>query len=481
MVVDRQTAPEQPTITLVRALCDALESEGVGYCHWKSNAHLDRSRSGQNDLDLLVRRADSDLFAATVHRLGFKQAENPARSLPGVSNYYGYDRAADSFVHIHAHYQLIVGDDLTKNYRLPLENAFLENAIRDGEFYVPPRELELIALVIRLTLKHSTWDALATRRANVSSRAREELAFLRSRVDDELLYRLLGEHLPFVDPQSFAACMRSLEGTAPTWPRLRAGRRLASELAACARRSRAADVRLKVSRQAVGIVRGRLRTPPSRKRFVAGGALIAVIGGDGAGKSTVVEGLSKWLSKRFAVTTVHLGKPRRSATTVAIEAVAKPSLAALALAGRRAPPSSRVRMLAAVAIARDRFIAYRNARAFATNGGLVVCDRFPLAQISLMDAPRVQRAVAGGVARRLAALEQRYYGALTAPDVLIVLRVDPEIAVARKPEEPPEFVRARWQEIWDVDWDALPAHVVDASRSAPEVLSDVKALVWSEL
>jgi thymidylate kinase len=218
---------------------------------------------------------------------------------------------------------------------------------------------------------------------------------------------------------------------------------------------------------------------------VAGGALVAVVGGDGAGKSTVVEGLSEWLSKNFAVTKVHLGKPRRSLTTVAVEAVATPSLAALALVGRRAAPSSRVRMVVTVARARDRYIAYRNARRIATNGGLVICDRFPLPQISLMDAPRVRRAAAAGaqngIVRRLAALEERYYRALTAPDVLIVLRVDPEIAVARKPDEAPEFVRARWREIWDVDWDAVPAHVVDASRSAAEVLSDAKALVWSEL
>ncbi len=485
MAIPGRAASDHSTVALVQELCEALESEGVGYCHWKSNAFLDRSRTGKNDLDLLVRRADSELFTAIVHRLGFKQAENPARSLPGVLNYYGYDSAAESFIHIHAHYQLIVGDDLTKNYRLPLENAFLDGAVRDGEFRVPSRELDLIALVIRLTLKHSTWDALVARRAKISAGARDELAFLRARVDDELLYRLLQQHLPFVDSQSFAACLRSLDSNSGMWARLRAGQRLAAELAVCARRSRADDIRLKLWREAVGTVRGVLSRPTSRKRLVAGGAIIAVIGGDGAGKSTVVDGLCKWLSRNFAVTKVHLGKPRRSLTTVVIEAVSKPWLAAFAVLGRRAPPSSRVRLLVAVATARDRYTAYRNARSIATNGGLVVCDRFPLPQISVMDAPRVQRAVAAGaqngVVRRLAELEQRYYRALTAPDVLIVLRVHPEIAVARKPEEAPDFVRARWREIWDVDWDAVPAHVVDASRSAPEVLSEVKTLVWSEL
>jgi thymidylate kinase len=493
MVLPGRTANERSTICLVRELCEALDADGVRYCHWKSNRFLDRSRTAMNDLDLLVRRADSELFSAIVHRLGFKQAENPASSLPGVSNYYGYDRWSDRLVHIHAHYQLIVGDDLTKNYRIPLEQAFLDGSGRDGEFRIPSRELELIVLVIRIALKHSTWDAFLARRASVPTSAREELAFLQAEVDEGLVYRLLEQHLPFVDRQVFADCMRTIDPQFGIWARIRAGQRLTAELAVCARRPRAADIGLKLSRRAAGTARRLLSIPAPRKRMSAGGAMIAVVGADGAGKSTVIEGLSTWLSKNFGVTKVHLGKPPRSVRTLAVTGVAKLWLGGIAVLGRRSTrggsgpvqPRSKLRMLLAVATARDRYIAYRKGRRIAINGGLVICDRFPLPQLRLMDAPRVERAIAAGargrLARRLASLEERYYRALSRPDVLIVLRVDPEIAVARKPEEPPEFVRARWREIWEIDWDTVPAHVVDASRSAADVLSDVKALVWSEL
>ena len=46
--------PERPELELVRFLCQALLLNGVSYCHWKSNDALDRSASGENDLDLLV-------------------------------------------------------------------------------------------------------------------------------------------------------------------------------------------------------------------------------------------------------------------------------------------------------------------------------------------------------------------------------------------------------------------------------------------
>jgi len=489
-VVVPDEAARTSTLSLVRELTAALEAESVSYCHWKSNAFLDRSRSGENDLDLLVRRSDLDAFSAVMHRLGFKQATNPSRPVPAIEDYYGYERASDRLVHVHAHYQLIIGDDLTKNYRIPLETAFLDTTLRDGEFRIPIPELELILLVIRLTLKHSTWDAVLARRAKVPVSALEELAFLRARADERALSALLKEHLPFVEREAFDAAMASLDSSAVA--RVRAGRRLVTQLAVCARRSRTTDVRLKFWRLGAGTARARLPVAAPRKRLAGGGAIIALVGADGAGKSTCVDGLCSWLEKDFAVAKVHLGRPRPSGLTRVIDPLLKLPLGFAALhrrARKRAAEDSRLRSrvlaMYAVATARDRYLAYRRARRLSANDTLVICDRFPLPQLGLMDAPQVHRITRANngswLDRRLASREQRYYRALTPPDVLVVLHVDPEIAVTRKPDELPDFVRARWREIWEVDWQAVPAHVVDASRSIPEVLSEVKALVWSEL
>jgi thymidylate kinase len=81
----------------------------------------------------------------------------------------------------------------------------------------------------------------------------------------------------------------------------------------------------------------------------------------------------------------------------------------------------------------------------------------------------------------LAARERRYYQAITPPDVLIVLRVDPEIAVTRQPTEPADSIRSRWREVWSVDWDAVPAHVVDAGQAREVVHARLESLIWSEI
>ncbi|HSJ94151.1 MAG TPA: hypothetical protein VK896_08970, partial [Gaiellaceae bacterium] len=224
------------------------------------------------------------------------------------------------------------------------------------------------------------------------------------------------------------------------------------------------------------------------KRLLAGGRVIAFVGADGAGKSTVVDEVRRWLTKDLAVTATHLGRPPRSLTTHLVRTVVR----AGSVPSRIRRPGVReetapapLRAAFAVALARDRAAAAVNARATAASGGLVVSDRWPLPELELMDGPRVERLLGGRtegrLRRRLVELERRYYREIGRPDVTVVLRVDPEVAVARKPEEDAEFVRGRWGEIWAVDWDAVTAHVVDAGEPPDRVLARVKAILWSEL
>ena len=83
--------------------------------------------------------------------------------------------------------------------------------------------------------------------------------------------------------------------------------------------------------------------------------------------------------------------------------------------------------------------------------------------------------------RWLVAVEARYYRQIVAPDVLILLRVDPETAVRRKVDEPADYVRARCQLVWDTDWSGSHVRIVDASRPLAEVLAELKAILWDRL
>jgi thymidylate kinase len=227
-----------------------------------------------------------------------------------------------------------------------------------------------------------------------------------------------------------------------------------------------------------------------------GGLLVAIIGGDGSGKTTAVANLHQKLSEEFDVIKVHMGKPSWSLTTIIIRGILKigRSFGLYPFVKEGSEPSLDTDspsfpgypwLIREVCTARDRYISYARARRFATNGGLVICDRFPLSQIKIMDGPQVER-VTGSIKtnvwiKLLAALEHRYYQQIVLPDLLVVLRVDPEICVQRKTDEVSDSVRSRTQEIWNLDWCKTSAHVVDGSRSKSHVSSEVLSLIWSHL
>ena len=488
---------EKPVLGIVRELCQELGKNGINYCHWKSNAALSRSASGENDLDLLVSRADGQRFTEILSRLGFKQAiKHPKFELPGVLNYYGYDMKEERLIHVHAHYQLVLGHDATKNYHIPVEGPYLASSTQNGVFMVPSSEFELIILVIRLMLKHSTWDTLLLNQGRLSSSERNELDYLVKRTTETRMVEILKDHLPYIDPRLFASCFNALTTNCPIWDRARIGQKLLNCLNPFARRPKIIDSSLKLWRRIIWPIEKRVFRREEHMQMNNGGLMIAIVGGDGAGKTTAVEEVYKWLSRNFTIKRFHMGKPKWSFLTVFIRGILKigRSLGFYPFYRGEIKYTNDTDLLEfpgypsiirGICNARDRYLTYTNARRFATNGGVVILDRFPLPQIKFMDGPHIARLTANLKTTRLLKFlidrEERYYQKMVLPELLIVLRADPAIAVRRKTDEDEVSVRARSTEIWDMDWKQTPAYLVDANRSKEEVLSEVKRLVWSHL
>jgi thymidylate kinase len=226
------------------------------------------------------------------------------------------------------------------------------------------------------------------------------------------------------------------------------------------------------------------RLADGRMRPSGGGLVAALIGGDGSGKSTCARELESWLEPEFPTMRAHMGNPPRSLLTLLAGAGLRLQRNVERWLRRPPKPGSSLELFRHVCTARDRYRLCQRVHRFAVAGGIAVCERYPVRPDYVHVAPVIPELLsnnAGGLAQWLRQAEASYYSRIFTPDALFVLKLDPELAVLRKPEEPADYVRARGRMIWETDWSRSRARVVDASQPLPDVVRQLKTAIWSIL
>ena len=486
------TAVREPLLAsaaLVTQLGQELRDAGVLYCQWKGHVRRQRWATGEGDIDLLVDPASAAAFAAVLGRLGFHAALPPTEErIPGVESFFGYDPRLVRLLHVHAHYRLLVGRSWATTYRLPLERALLATAVDCTPFPIPRPAFEFVVLVLRSLLGRTLRQDLGPGAARWLDGVQDQLRHFGAEADEAAVDALLRRDLPAIEPALFAACLDSLRRDFSPWRRASLRRRLARRLRPFAHRPAFSDTVRRIARRPIG-----RRRVPHGKKLARGGTTIAVLGADGSGKSTCTAELYRWLSPYFDTMTAHFGRPPRSLLTLAVGALLKarnalwPRGPAAACDPDGDPEvfPGYLALLRHVCTARDRYLLYLKVRRFATAGSVALTERYPIEQNQALVGPCVGRFVARaphrGLATLLRAADEWYYRQILPPDHIIVLRVDPEVAVRRKTTEPSDYVRRRARIIWSVDWSGTSAHVVDAGRSLADVVAELKTIVWDAL
>jgi thymidylate kinase len=490
---------------LLGALCDAH----VSFCSWKSNEHLAEALRGETDLDLLVARDDAGRFHEVVAQCGLKMLTPPADGRhPATEHFLGFDETSGELFHVHVQYRLVLGEKYAKNYVLPLEWLFLDSPLRRDGVPVPSPEVELVVLVTRCLLKYRlrdvVKDTLQIRSPGVPEDMRREARWLiaqSSAVGVELVLARAEDVLPSDVVREF---LEALDGRRAGIKMFRLRAQLRRALRPYRRRGRATAA-LAYARGA-WLRRRRFPGPHTDLRLTptAGGTAVALVGTDGAGKSTLVRALDDWLGWKLQTRAYYLGSKEPSRRSRALyllfralrrthrsrsEGSARsdrPDLAVLATA------RDTVLACHCLSIGRDRMRRYRHAQRDVGVGRIVIFDRFPLERLSagaahrLFDGSHIRIVLAaplGRVPEMLASIEARLYRGFRLPDHLVMLQVDPEVAIDRKPDHLPEVLHAKcaaFAELADIarsdaDADVLP---IDANQAAGVVLGDVKRAVW---
>jgi thymidylate kinase len=421
--------------SLLEQLALALDAKGVTYCQWKGHWSAHRWATGHGDVDLLVARETLKAFREVLGDHGFKLALPGAdREIPGVETY----------------------------------------------FRIPSPTCQFLIFVLRMMLRQIGRPLLSARR-RWRHGIQIQLESLEACSDRAELASVLQCHFPVIDLPFFDRCVRSLrvessplDGAMLPWllhRRLRAHCRLPSVGALA---SATAD-------KLAHFQRTTLRRKSMRP--AGGGIVIALVGGDGAGKSTCARELTHWLAPAYPTLRAHLGNPPRSLLTLVIGGALKLQQGLHRLL-RRPLWGYHIESLRHLCTARDRHRLYNRAHRFAGRGGIAICERYPIQQNRALVGPSIQQGRKGDanwLTERLRSAEVAYYERILRPDILCVLRLDPELAVARKPEEPADYVRVRARVIWETDWSCTEAQVVDASQPLEAVIQRLKAIIWSTL
>jgi thymidylate kinase len=218
--------------------------------------------------------------------------------------------------------------------------------------------------------------------------------------------------------------------------------------------------------------------------------LIAVIGSDGSGKSTVGEQLLTWVRGYGPASSVHLGKQSgnvgRSLARLPLIGATMDRLIRGKVAGvnKRLKENLQPSLFPALVISaftlrrRHRF---RRMLALRRRGLIIVTDRFPQIEVpGAYDGPGFP-AVTGGsplvlaLARREFALFE--WMASHRPDVVLRLNVDLDVACARKPDHRREALARKIAVTPMLTYSGAKVVDIDANQPLERVVADAKAAV----
>ena len=484
----------------VNDLIEHLNINGVRYCHWKSNLSLEISLSGDTDIDLLIHREDAHIFRTILGRLDFRPAfTDGLESFPAMEHYFALDDITGKFIHVHAYYRVITGESLAKNYRFPLEEMLLQNIQTDDVIKVPIKNAELVLFVLRIMLKHTSLVELMLL-ARDWDQVTKEIDWLLggASIDGTLL--LLNDWLPSINSALFTECITALKKPANLFRRIILAHKLRKQIRIYTRYKPLKAWWTGNKKFSLMFLR-RVFHFKNNMIFVSGGAVVAFVGPEATGKSTLLTEVKKWLGEYFPVEQIHVGKPKSTLLTFLPNLLVPflrnvlPTHRSSKVAVQYNPKidsevKERVYPLSfairSVLLAYDRKILLTRAYRQAANGKIILCDRYPYAVPGAPDSPQLSKYPISHekypIRYWLANLEEKLYNEIPLPDLVISLTVPIEVAIVRNKnrgkEEPEDYVRFRHTQSTNLTFSGTKLKKIDTNQPLENTILDIKKAIW---
>ena len=495
-------------LQIIERLLNDLNSNGISYCHWKSNEHLEAAANGNTDLDILFAENQSQRAIEILKRNKFHLFEAVwYRKYKGIADYIGFDKAAGKIVHVHTHFNLDIGEVGIKSYRLPWEDLILENRVFDDHFniYKSSAEIEYLLLVVRTAFKHDIVDSKSNH--TIAKHFNLEAEWLYDQIDLEKLRLLsstaLGNEMTDLieqirlagryDETLFVSLKKLLK---PYFAR----HRILSPRRVNYLKAVHFVKRLQIKLRKLF----RLPGKAPKRSLPHQGVILCLMGSDGAGKSTQTKEITKELSKKVDVLFMYMGSGdgAKSLQRKVIEAFVQlgSKLSSSGKSGHKTTvtenesgikknntqnslPKQFILSIKAVSLAFEKQNRLKRIDKERKRGAIVICDRYPqTSTVGYNDGPKLYANVNSSnfILRSLAKYEFSCYNLAKRiyPNIVIKLTGSLDVLHSRRPEMSREEINKKQNGIISLHFDS-PTEVMTLDIDKP--IYEIKGMILDAL
>ena len=485
-------------LSSINKLLKALDEHGITYCHWKSNEHLGEALDSDTDLDILFDPAQRTELERVFDECGLKRFRaTPLMQYNAIEDYIGFDQESAKIWHVHTHYRMTLGEKHLKGYTItPWGPMLLKDRIRgEAGVWTSDSADEFVLLLCRIALK-LRWRDLSH---NLGKDDQVEIAWLRERIDkekvEESAFNMVGEKSKKIIVDLFDADLKKKAQFLSLQKSLR------KELKPFTAYSSVGSWWTRTKREIFWLYGGVKRRlgwsnfNANRRVSPSGGLVVAILGCDGAGKSTTLSYIKEEFNKKLDVVSIYFGSGDGSSSLLR-----KPmKLVARKVGGKgvghavekeyaekkKVSLKSRLysfaKILWAVTLAKEKKSKQKQMVKARNNGLLVLTDRYPQSNMpGAGDGPLLYKYRDGkGMAKKIADWEQKVYESFSvnAPDLTIKLMVPTEVAIARKPEMTVDEIENKKSIVMSMDISEHTA-VIDTSRPFEITRGEVMKEIW---